>query len=58
MSKRYAIIGSGMMGREHIRNIGLLEGAHVAAISDPDLVQARQAQDQAGPDCESYLTHQ
>lgn len=32
---RYGIIGVGMMGREHIANIGHLEGALVTAISDP-----------------------
>ena len=38
MSKtlRYGILGCGMMGREHIRNIELIEGASVAAIADPD----------------------
>jgi len=34
---RYGLIGSGMMGQEHIRNIKLLEGAEVTAIADPDL---------------------
>jgi predicted dehydrogenase len=33
---RYGIIGAGMMGQEHIRNIGLLPGATVKAVSDPD----------------------
>lgn len=33
---RYAIIGAGMMGREHMRNISLLDGATIAALSDPD----------------------
>lgn len=33
---RYGIIGSGMMGQEHIRNIALLPDAEVAAIFDPD----------------------
>lgn len=33
---RYGLIGSGMMGQEHIRNIALLEGAEVAAIFEPD----------------------
>ncbi|MEL7214899.1 MAG: Gfo/Idh/MocA family oxidoreductase [Pseudomonadota bacterium] len=33
---RYGIIGAGMMGQEHMRNIGLLEGAQVTAFSDPD----------------------
>ena len=38
MSKlRYAILGSGMMGYEHIRNIHLLEETEVSAVSDPDL---------------------
>ncbi|MGB6116610.1 MAG: Gfo/Idh/MocA family oxidoreductase [Mesorhizobium sp.] len=33
---RYALIGAGMMGREHIRNIALLQGAAFTALSDPD----------------------
>ncbi|MXU64780.1 Gfo/Idh/MocA family protein [Oceanomicrobium pacificus] len=33
---RYGIIGAGMMGQEHIRNIALLEGATISAVSDPD----------------------
>ena len=33
---RYGIVGTGMMGQEHIRNIALLEGAEVAAIAEPD----------------------
>ena len=37
MSKlRYAILDSGMMGHEHIRNINLLEETEVSAVSDPD----------------------
>ena len=32
---RYAIIGSGMMGQEHIRNLHLT-GAEVALIAEPD----------------------
>jgi predicted dehydrogenase len=33
---RYGIIGCGMMGQEHLRNIALLENATVAAIFEPD----------------------
>lgn len=33
---RYAIIGSGMMGREHIQNISLLQDTEVTALFDPD----------------------
>jgi predicted dehydrogenase len=32
----YGIIGCGMMGQEHLRNIALLPGARVAAIYEPD----------------------
>ena len=57
MTLNYGLIGSGMMGQEHIRNIKLLPGARVAAIADPDLAMARAAQDMAGPDCASYQSH-
>lgn len=33
---KYGLIGCGMMGREHLRNIALLDGAEVAAIFEPD----------------------
>lgn len=33
---RYGIIGSGMMGCEHIRNIAAIPGAEVTAIADPN----------------------
>jgi myo-inositol 2-dehydrogenase / D-chiro-inositol 1-dehydrogenase len=33
---RYGIIGTGMMGIEHIENINALDGGVVTAISDPD----------------------
>lgn len=36
MTIRYGLIGSGMMGQEHIRNINLLGDCEVAAIADPD----------------------
>jgi len=33
---RYGILGCGMMGKEHIRNLALIQGAEVVAIADPD----------------------
>ena len=33
---RYGVIGTGMMGIEHIENINAIEGASVTAIADPD----------------------
>lgn len=32
----YGLIGAGMMGQEHIRNINLLDGTNIAAIYEPD----------------------
>jgi len=32
----YGIIGTGMMGQEHIRNLALLPGARVATLCEPD----------------------
>ncbi len=32
---RYAIIGAGMMGNEHIQNIAIIDGAEVVAAADP-----------------------
>jgi predicted dehydrogenase len=33
---RYGLIGCGMMGQEHLRNIALLSGVEVAAVFEPD----------------------
>lgn len=33
---RYALLGCGMMGQEHLRNIALVDGAQVTAILEPD----------------------
>ena len=45
---RYGIIGCGMMGREHIRNISLLDDTSVTAIYEPDL-QMQQAAAELAP---------
>jgi len=39
----YGMIGTGMMGQEHIRNIALLAGARVAAMYEPDAAMRAQA---------------
>ncbi len=45
---RYGLIGAGMMGREHIRNLALVPGATVAAVSDPDAEQRALSCEAAG----------
>ena len=44
----YGLVGCGMMGREHLRNVALVEGARIAAVYDPDVDLARQAARLAG----------
>jgi predicted dehydrogenase len=39
----YGVIGCGMMGQEHLRNIALLPGARVAAIFEPNELMAAAA---------------
>ena len=40
---KYGMIGCGMMGQEHIRNVALLDGAEIAAIYEPDAKMAAMA---------------
>jgi len=42
---RYGILGCGMMGKEHIRNLALIEGTEVTAIADPDRAMQSANQD-------------
>jgi myo-inositol 2-dehydrogenase/D-chiro-inositol 1-dehydrogenase len=54
---RYGIIGSGMMGQEHIRTIELLEGARVTAVCDPDEAMRSSAAHLAGAGCAAFTDH-
>jgi len=54
---RYGIIGSGMMGQEHIRTLGLLEGARVTAVCDPDEGMRASAAFMTGADCAQFGDH-
>lgn len=40
---RYGFIGTGMMGREHMRNVDLVDGSKIAAICDQDAESRSQA---------------
>ncbi|MEP3050723.1 MAG: Gfo/Idh/MocA family oxidoreductase [Erythrobacter sp.] len=46
-TRTYAIIGCGMMGREHMRNLALVPGAQLIAIADPDAGSREDAAEQA-----------
>lgn len=48
MTKKYGIIGCGMMGHEHIANLNLLNGAEVSVVYDPVHSLAVSAAEKAG----------
>jgi myo-inositol 2-dehydrogenase / D-chiro-inositol 1-dehydrogenase len=52
---RYALVGAGMMGAEHIRNLAITPGAELVAIVDPVDSSARSATAAAGkPDLRRF----
>jgi len=57
MTLRYGIIGSGMMGHEHIRNVQLLDDARVVALADPDRDMLESATALAGDGAKAYTSH-
>ncbi len=58
MTVRYALVGAGTMGQEHIRNINLIDGAEVVAVADPNDTMREKARETAGPGCQAYTSHQ
>ncbi len=54
MTLRYGIIGSGMMGQEHIRCLNLLDGVSVSAIADPDEGMRALSVETSGGTAKSY----
>jgi len=54
---RYGVIGTGMMGVEHIENIQVLDGARITAIADPDPGSREAGLAAAGGDCAVYTDH-
>jgi len=54
---RYGIIGTGMMGHEHVRNLALVPGAEVAAYSDPSSEQRWWTAQLVGEAPRAYENH-
>lgn len=57
MTIRYGLIGSGMMGQEHIRNLNLLDGCEVTAIADPDEAMRQHSIQTAGGTAQGFADH-
>ena len=54
---RYGLIGTGMMGHEHIRNLQLLGGVEIAALSDPHEGMLKSASELVGEGARTYRDH-
>ncbi len=54
---RYGIIGTGMMGHEHARNLALVPGADVVAYSDPSSEQRWWTEQLVGEAARAYEDH-
>lgn len=48
MMLRYGLVGTGMMGVEHIRNVAVTPGAEIVALADPSAGSLRWARDALG----------
>ena len=57
MAIRYGLIGSGMMGQEHIRNLNIIDGCEVVAVSDPDAGMREMAVETAGGKAKAFSNH-
>ncbi len=54
---RYGLIGSGMMGGEHIRNIKMLSDTRITAIVDPNTEMRELSMKMAGGDVQGFSHH-
>jgi len=54
---RWGVIGTGMMGIEHILNVRLVDGAEVVAFADPHPTSRKWGRDTAGPAAREYGDH-
>lgn len=54
---RFGVIGTGMMGGEHLLNLAALPGTAVVAVADPDPGSLRTGAELAGPDASAFEDH-
>ena len=60
-TRRYGLIGAGMMGQEYVTSLALVEGAVLAAMADPHQASLDQAKQFLSPhqsDAKAYLDYQ
>jgi len=57
MTIRYGLVGAGMMGQEHIRNLALLDGCEVTAVADPNDAMRAASVDATCGTAKGYVDH-
>lgn len=55
---RFGVIGTGMMGVEHLRNLSALDGVRVVAIADPHDASRRAGRDALDHDVAAFEDHE
>ncbi|BCW04268.1 Gfo/Idh/MocA family oxidoreductase [Arthrobacter sp. NtRootA1] len=54
---RYGLIGAGHMAREHVRNLALIPGSRITAVSDPTRASLDQTSGEIGYEVKTYSSH-
>ncbi|MGO4236470.1 Gfo/Idh/MocA family protein [Pseudarthrobacter sp. YAF2] len=55
---RYGLIGAGHMAREHVRNLALIPGSRITAVSDPTPSSLEETASEIGYDVQLFASHQ
>ncbi|MFK0004353.1 Gfo/Idh/MocA family protein [Paenarthrobacter sp. NPDC090522] len=55
---RYGLIGAGHMAREHVRNLALIPGSRITAVSDPTPSSLEETSREIGYDVKTFSSHQ
>ncbi|HKU35030.1 MAG TPA: Gfo/Idh/MocA family oxidoreductase [Paenarthrobacter sp.] len=55
---RYGLIGAGHMAREHVRNLALIPGSRITAVSDPTPSSLEETSREIGYEVKTFSSHQ
>ncbi|TQJ35515.1 Gfo/Idh/MocA family protein [Arthrobacter sp. SLBN-122] len=55
---RYGLIGAGHMAREHVRNLALIPGSLITAVSDPTPASLEETVKEIGYEAKTFPSHQ
>lgn len=55
---RYGLIGAGHMAREHVRNLALIPGSRITAVSDPTPSSLEETSREIGYEVRTFSSHQ